>query len=76
MTVRETEALALRYQKRLPVAPPSRKIISLAQDHRLYVNALRSIVDQMRDTGLEAAMETEETADWIDLRIRIKKTWK
>ena len=76
LTVRETEALALRYQKRLPVAPPSRKIISLAQDHRLYVNALRSIVDQMRDTGLEAAMETEETADWIDLRIRIKKTWK
>ena len=74
LTVRETEALALRYQKRLPVAPPARKIISLVQDHRLYVNALRSIVDQMRQTGLRAEMESAEDGDWISLRIRVKKT--
>lgn len=73
LSVRETEALVMKAQKRLPVPPPSRKVISLVRDHRLYVNAIRSVMRQMQETGLEAQMETEESDSWMELRIRIKK---
>ena len=73
LTVRETEALVMKAQKRLPVPPPSRKVISLVRDHRLYVNAIKSVLQQMQDTGLEAQLETEENNAWLEMRIRIKK---
>ena len=76
LTVRETEALVARHQTRLPVSPPRRKVISVACDHRLYVNALRGVVSQMQETGLDADLQADETDDWLELRIRIKKTWK
>jgi len=73
LTVRETEALVMKAQKRLPVPPPSRRVISLARDHRLYVNAIKSVIRQMQETGLEAQMETEEGEQWLNLKIRIRK---
>jgi len=73
LTVRDTEALVMRAQKRLPVPPPARKVISMVHDHRLYVNAIKSVIAQMQETGLEAVMETEEGNQWLELRIRIKK---
>ncbi len=73
LTVRETEQLAARTQRRLPEQLPSRKVISMVRDHRLYVNAIVGVLRQMRDTGLEAQMETDDGADWLEMRIRIRK---
>ena len=73
LTVRETEGLVMKAQKRLPVPPTGRKVISLARDHRLYVNAIKSVIRQMQETGLEAQMEAEEGDQWLNLKIRIRK---
>ena len=73
LTVRETEALVMKAQKRLPVPPPSRKVISLVRDHRLYVNAIKNVMRQMQDTGLDAQLETQEEDNWLEMRIRIRK---
>lgn len=72
LTVRETEALVLRAQRRLPKAPANRKVISMVHDRRLYLNAIKSVVKQMQETGLEAQMETAEEDGWTEMRIRVK----
>ena len=72
LTVKDTETLVTRAQKRLPVPPPARKVISLVRDHRLYVNAIKSVIAQMQETGPEARMETEEGGGWLEMRIRIR----
>ena len=74
LTVRETEALVARHQSRLPQPPPRRKVISVARDHRLYVNALRGIVLQMQETGLDADYQADENDGWLEIHIRMKKT--
>ena len=74
LTVRETEVLVQRAQKRLPTPPQGRRVISLVRDQRLYVNAIKSVFRQMRDTGLDAQMETAEEGEWLEMRIRIKKS--
>lgn len=73
LTVRQTEALVLRAQRRLPVPPPPRRVISLVRDHRLYVNAIKSVVTQMQETGVEASMNIEESNNWLEMRIRMPK---
>ena len=72
LTVRETEALVRKIQQRLPTAP-TRKVISLVHDPRLYVNAIKNLMRQMQETGLDAAMETQDGDSWLEMRIRIRK---
>ena len=72
LTVRETEALVRKTQKRLPT-PPARKVISLVHDPRLYVNAIKNVMRQMQETGLDAAIETQDGDAWLEMRIRIRK---
>ena len=73
LTVRETESLVLRAQRRLPVPPPSRRVISLVRDRRLYVNAIKSVVAQMKDRGMVVEMKIQEEEAWTELRIRLPK---
>lgn len=73
LTVRETEALVARAQKRLPVPPPARRVISLVRDHRLYLNAIKSVVAQMRETGMQADLTATEEGDWLEVRIRMPR---
>lgn len=73
LTVRETEALVQRALKRLPVPPPTRRVISLVRDHRLYLNAIKSVVAQMKETGMEADLQMNESDNWIEVRIRMPK---
>ena len=73
LTVRETEQLVLKAQRRLPVPPAGRKVISLVRDYRLYANAVRSVVRQMQETGMTADMDVREEAHLIDLHIGMGK---
>ena len=43
------------------------------RDPRLYANAIKSVVAQMQETGLDARMEIQEDDGWIDMRIRMGK---
>lgn len=71
LSVRETEQLVAKAQRRLPVPPTGRKVISLVRDYRLYANAVKSVVRQMQETGMPAEMEVSEGEGWIDMRIRM-----
>ena len=73
LTVRETEGLVLRALRRLPAAPGSRKVISMVHDGRLYLNAIKSVVKQMQETGLDAQMSTEDGEDRVEIRITFRK---
>ncbi|MBR5111140.1 MAG: ParB/RepB/Spo0J family partition protein [Clostridia bacterium] len=66
LSPRETEAL-------IGDAPPRRKVISMVWEPRLYLNAIRDIVRQMRCAGLEALEETGEDGDWLTLNIKIRR---
>ena len=74
LTVKETENLVQRAQKRLPVPPPARKVINVVRDHRLYLNAIKSVIAQMKETGVEARMKMDENEHFTDVHILIPKT--
>ena len=69
LNVHKTEELVARALERLPVPTPSRRVISLVRDHRLYINAIRGIVDQVRDTGIEAQCEVSEYDSAVEIRV-------
>ncbi|MBR1584874.1 MAG: ParB/RepB/Spo0J family partition protein [Clostridia bacterium] len=71
LTVKEEEQLIQKAQRRLPVPPAGRKVISLVRDHRLYANAIKSVVKQMQETGMPADMDIQEGEGWIDMHIRM-----
>lgn len=73
LTVRETEMLVQRAQKRLPVPPPQRRVISLVRDHRLYLNAIKSVLNQMQESGLKSDYSIQEGENWVEMKIRIPK---
>lgn len=71
LNVRQTEALVeqlLERQKGLALHP-QRKIISLMRDHRLYINAIRDIVQQMQSTGITADYTIVDMGDRIEMRV-------
>ncbi len=70
-TVRQTEEMVLKAQQRLPVPPQGRRVISLVRDQRLYVNAIRSIVRQMEESGLPARMDVQNNGQETDIHIRM-----
>lgn len=69
LSVQKTEELVAKALERLPVPAPSRKVISLVRDHRLYINAIRGIVEQLRDTGLDAKCEVNEYDSAVEIRV-------
>lgn len=73
LTVRETEELVSRALERLPVAPQGRRIISMVRDPRLYLNAIRSIVQQMQDAGVDATMDVNTCEHQTRVQICITK---
>ena len=73
LSVRETEALALKARSRLPQPPPGRKVISLVRDPRLYMNAIRALARQMEEAGLETDLQTQEDENWLTLRLGVRK---
>lgn len=57
LTVKETEKLVDDVLARMPVPMVGgRRMKPLMRDYRLYLNAIRGIVEQMRDAGLDAGI--------------------
>ena len=74
LSVQKTEQLVAKALERLPVPASHRRMISLARDHRLYINAIRGIVQQMRDTGLDARCEVYEYESAVEMRLVLPKS--
>lgn len=73
LSVQKTEELVARALERLPLPAPSRRVISLARDPRLYVNAIRGVVQQLRDTGVDAVCEVSEFDAAVEIRVVLPK---
>ncbi len=72
LTVKELEELVEATLARMPIpVPRERRMIPLMRDHRLYVNAIRGIVEQMRDVGLDASMQVGTGKTVVEVRIAI-----
>lgn len=77
LTVKQTEALVSSMLAVFP-APhrPSRRIIPLIRDHRLYVNAIGDIVRQMQEVGLQAQTMVKEYEDSVEITVRVMRSAK
>ena len=71
LTVRQTEEMVHKALQRLPVAPQGRRIISLVRDQRLYLNAIRSIVAQMQEAGIDATAQERTLEGSVELTLRL-----
>ena len=72
LSVREAEALISSAQTRLPASlGAGGRTIRRMRDHRLYLNALRSIITQMQEAGVETRLSERQVAERIELTISI-----
>lgn len=72
LSLRETEALVEETLARMPIpVPKDRRMIPAMRDHRLYINAIRGIVEQMQDAGLHADMQVRTGAALVEVRLSI-----
>lgn len=72
LCVRDVELLVTSAQDHLPVPPtPGRRTIALMRDHRLYLNAIRSIVAQMQETGIQATAEERSLDGSVEITLRM-----
>lgn len=72
LCVRDVELLVASAQSRLPVPPlPGQHTIALMRDHRLYLNAIRSIVAQMQEAGIQATKEERTLDGSVEITLRL-----
>ncbi|MEG0767373.1 MAG: hypothetical protein RR482_06625, partial [Clostridia bacterium] len=69
LNVRQAEALVTAMLKEQAKAAPGRHMITLVRDHRLYINAIRDIVEQMRQSGVEAHVDVSEKDDFVEVHV-------
>lgn len=50
-------------------AATGRRVLLLMRDQRLYINAIRDIVSQMKASGIHANMTMEDLGDRIEMRV-------
>lgn len=78
LTVRETEELV---RKRLRKMSPwedeeeqhGRRVVKILKDVRIFLNTMRNIVKELRETGTDVVMDERHHDGFIDIRIRIIK---
>jgi len=74
LSVKEAVDLIEEMMGRMPIAvPKERKMIPLMRDHRVYVNAIRGIVEQMRDAGVDATMQVGTGQAVVEVRVTVPK---
>jgi len=72
LSVKETEKLIDEVLSRMPVpVTGGRRMKPLMRDYRLYVNAIRGIVEQMEDAGLESRMQVTVGKHVAEVRVSI-----
>lgn len=72
LCVRDVELLVTSAQSRLPVPPVrGRRTIALMRDHRLYLNAIRSIVAQMQEAGIDATTDERTLDGSVEVTLRL-----
>lgn len=71
LCVRDVELLVASAQAHLPVPPVPGRTIALMRDHRLYLNAIRSIVAQMQETGIQATAEERNLDGSVEITLRL-----
>lgn len=72
LSVKETEKLVDEVLSRMPVPMTGgRRMKPLMRDYRLYLNAIRGIVEQMCDAGLEASMNVKVGRHVAEVRITV-----
>ncbi|MCL2811267.1 MAG: hypothetical protein FWD25_05180, partial [Clostridia bacterium] len=49
--------------------PVHRKVIALMRDHRLYINAIRNIIQQMKASGITADYTLQDMGDHIEMKV-------
>lgn len=70
LSVKEAEELVDSMLQRMPIpVPKDRKLMPAMRDHRLYMNAIRGIVEQMCDAGLKADMQISTGTTVVEVRI-------
>ena len=67
-SVRQTESFV---EKAAPTPKPLR-VLRLTTDCRLFLNGLSTLLDQLRQAGMGAEMQTEKRPDGLDVTIRVK----
>ena len=72
LSVKETEQLIDDLLSRMPVPMTTgRRMKPIMRDYRLYVNAIRGIVEQMCDAGLDASMQLSVGKNIAEVRVTI-----
>ena len=72
LSVKETEQLIDDVLSRMPIPMTGgRKMKPLMRDYRLYLNAIRGIVDQMCDAGLDASMQVNIGKRVAEVRVTV-----
>jgi len=72
LSVKETEQLIDELLSRMPVPMTGgRRMKPIMRDYRLYVNAIRGIVEQMCDAGLDASMQLTTGRNVAEVRVTI-----
>lgn len=70
LSVKETEKLVDDVLGRMPVpVSAGRRMKPLMRDYRLYLNAIRGIVEQMQDAGLDASMQVTVGKTVAEVRV-------
>ncbi len=69
LTVKEVESLV---EKALAVPQKRQKRIVLLRDYRLFLNAVKSAAAQLRLSGAAVEMEQTDTADGVELHVRVR----
>ncbi len=72
LNVQQTEEMVQQMAERLLAlrsAEPPRKVISLMRDHRIYINAIRNIIQQMKTAGITAEYTLQDMGDHIEMRV-------
>ena len=72
LSVKETEKLIDEVLGRMPVPMTGgRRMKPVMRDYRLYVNAIRSIVEQMCDAGLDASIQVNMGRRVAEVKVTI-----
>lgn len=72
LDVKAAEELIDLTLQRMPIPiPKERKLMPVMRDHRLYLNAIRGVVEQMNDAGIDAVMHTVQGSLALEVRISV-----